>query len=307
MPDGTVLYGSNNIYTVTSEGHVVRCRIKGKQLDLPERAYNPLAPGDRVAFQSSHGTGGSGAPPEGVITARLPRRNQVVRYNAKRGALQTLAANVDGVVAVASCAQPEFRVRFIDRVSIMARRAGVPLRILATKTDLGVDGYTHTVLTVYEACEYPVHRVSAVTGEGIDSLRRALIGERVVLIGRSGVGKSRLVNALFGEEIQRVSNISVKYGQGRHTTTGATLLRRGELQLIDTPGIRELDVGDVGAQTVREAYPEFDPFEPYCGFPDCRHLQEDGCAVRHAVDKGIILASRYQNYAALTLSALEQE
>lgn len=309
MPTGTVLFGSNNIFTVAVDTQVqttVRCRLKGKKLILPEREYNPLAPGDQVRFELPQ-RGEAAALHEAVITERLARTNAVARYNPKRAAMQTIAANVTTVVAVTSARWPPFRARFTDRVSIMANRTNVPMILVINKVDLGLPDRVEQFQTVYESAGHRVFRVSAERGHGIDALRAALSGTRAVLVGRSGVGKSRLINALLEQQIQRVSAISAKYGQGRHTTTIATLLRAGDLGIIDTPGLRELDLGDVDPSVIRAAYPEFDPFEPRCSFSDCRHLDEPGCAVVAAVEATAVMEERYENYRALLLRAIESE
>lgn len=290
MSQGTILFGSNSIYSVEVDERVLQCRLKGKKLALAERAYNPLAPGDRVTFER--------LGDQGLITAREPRRNEVTRYNPKRSATQTLAANVDLVACVTSAGDPPPSPGFIDRAIVIAIRARLPFALVINKSDLGMPELFARLARVYRHLGHEVLRCSVIDRCGIRSLAESLRGRRTVLLGHSGVGKSSLANALL-DESQRVSAISDKHRQGRHTTTASRLLRGNAIELIDTPGLRELDVGEVDVSLVGEAFAEFAPFARRCIHADCRHLDEPACAVRESVAGGAILSSRYASYRAL--------
>ena len=127
----TVLTGRNNIFTVRHADGDLLCRIKGKVLELEERAYNPLAPGDLVLLEDIDLANGSA-----VIAGRMTRKNEFGRYNHKRDSIQTLAANIDQVVCLMSVHQPAYRRRFVDRVLVLCEYYEIPATIIVTKSDL---------------------------------------------------------------------------------------------------------------------------------------------------------------------------
>src|SRR6056297_762893 len=156
MLTGRVAFGANNIFTVVVDGTSYLCRLKGKILRQDERAYNPLAPGDVVEFETDlHTTG------EGLIHHRKPRNNSLVRWNRKRRAPQTVAANLDVLVVVTSAKNPPFRPRFIDRVLIAADE--IPVVIALNKVDLKYDSSIKERMQIYKDLDYEVIETSAKT------------------------------------------------------------------------------------------------------------------------------------------------
>jgi ribosome biogenesis GTPase len=289
---GTVLTGRNNIFTVECPDGTLLCRLKGKTLALEERSYNPLAPGDEVELSSV-----DVANATGVIEARLLRRNEISRYNHKRAAQQTLAANVDLVAAVVSLRRPEFRSRFVDRVLVIASYHEVMPLLIVTKLDLGGDDVDES-LAPYRAIGVETFVVSATTGEGIPELRDRLGTHRTALIGQSGVGKSTLVNALLERHEQDVG-VMDRFHRGTHTTSAGRLLAGNGFELVDTPGVRELDCRHVPLEDLDACYPELAAIRNACDHSDCSHRHEPGCAVRAATDAGMIPAERYESYVRL--------
>ena len=290
---GTVLTGRNNIFTVSADGSELLCRIKGKTLALDERAYNPLAPGDEVRLGSLDEANGTAA-----IEARLPRRSAFDRYNRKRGALQTLAANVDLVVAVMSADHPAFRHRFVDRVLVLAEYHGLEALVAVTKSDLDEERADSESVR-YESIGYPVLTLRFDREQTFERLRESVAGVRSVFVGQSGVGKSTIINALVGAELQKIGTISTRYRRGRHTTNAALLIRHGEIEIVDTPGIREVDCRHVPLEELDHAFREFRPFLGTCTLADCAHADEPGCAIRTAVAEGALDAERYESYLRL--------
>lgn len=284
--EGTVVSGANNIFQVALEDRVLLCRIKGKVLRASESEYNPLAPGDRVEI--------SDAGPEPLIVNRLERRNSIARWNRKRRALQTLAANIDCTVAVASPQLPPFRPRFVDRVLASAELGASDGAIVMNKIDQGVAAECASRLDWYRKLGYPVFEVSALTGEGVVALLGWLAGKTVALVGQSGVGKSTLINLLVPGASQRTGEVSTKYRRGRHVTTVGTAIRDDRFTLIDTPGIREIDLYPHSTTEIAWAFREFRGRE--CGFSGCTHLHEPDCAVMDAVERGEIEPDRYTSY-----------
>ncbi|TVQ40764.1 MAG: ribosome small subunit-dependent GTPase A [Spirochaetaceae bacterium] len=286
---GVVISGANNIFQVVAAGRIVRCRIKGKVLQTPEAEYNALAPGDRVELASAQQ---NGAQPQ--IVARCPRRNSVARWNRKRRAVQTLAANVDCVAAVTSPHLPPFRPRFLDRIVVACELGAAEVIIVLNKRDQGIPRDCASRLDGYRGLGYPTFEVSAADGSGLAVLRQRFKGRTVALVGQSGVGKSSLINALIPQARQRTGEVSAKYRRGRHVTAVGCLIEGDDLSLIDTPGIREIDLYPNEPVDIAWAFREFRDVE--CLFAGCSHLHEPQCGVRDLVEQGAICADRYVSY-----------
>lgn len=295
---GRVAFGANNIFTVTSEGRSYLCRIKGKILREDSRSYNPLAPGDEVEFvPDAH------SEREGRILKRLPRRNSLVRWNRKRQTLQTIAANVDLLIIVSSAKNPPFRPRFIDRVLVGAH--DIPTLILLNKSDLGIEEAVEERLEDYRRIGFDSMPCSSLTGAGISELEEAVRGKVCVYFGQSGVGKSSLINRLYpGLELE-VGDVSMKYDRGRHTTKNARLIEHELGTVIDTPGIRQIELALEGPENLDAYFPDFLPYIGKCSFQPCSHLHEPDCAVREAVEAGGIHPDRYESYVRM-YSELEE-
>lgn len=287
---GTVLCGINNFFTVLSDGIRYECRLKGKILTMEEQEYNPLAAGDEVEFQII-----SQQPPKGLICARLPRHNAFVRFNKKLAKPQTLAANFDILAAVTSVDEPPFRPRFLDRVFVSAPE-NCESWIIVNKTDLELTQETKRRLKGFEEIGVRLFWISVKEKRGLEELTMALEDKRTLFVGQSGVGKSSLLNALRPDASQRVAAISEKYKRGCHTTNFSLLFpQQNSLpELIDSPGIREIEVYGVELGDLHFHFPEFSRFE--CGLSGCRHLTEPRCGVLKALEDGNLDEDRYFSY-----------
>jgi ribosome biogenesis GTPase len=267
----------------TDGGHIL-CRIKGKTLPEARGEYNPLAPGDRVAFDE--GTA--------LIEGRLERRNRFARW--KRERVQTIAANLDAVLCVCCAAGPPFRPRFVDRVAVIAEAEQIPFVVVYNKAEPEPDASVQQRLEAWQALGYAVIRTSAKSRHGLEELDRWLRSGVTVMIGQSGVGKSSLINALVSGAEQRIGEISRKHVKGRHTTSTGVLLRDRLRAVIDTPGIRELLPYPLTQLELAAAYREFRRRDAGCRMQDCTHVHEPDCAVKAAVAREEIHPDRYQSY-----------
>jgi ribosome biogenesis GTPase len=299
---GRVLRGINTIYDVATDGGTLRCRIKGKVLKTGSRSYNPIAPGDVVAVAPD-----PASPGTGMITALADRRTELIRWNRKGRAPQVIAANADLAVCVTSTRSPPFRPRFIDRVAAAAADGGLEMLILVNKCDLGLDRADLERLEDFRRIGYRVHLCSAVTGQGIPELATLLAGRTAVFVGQSGAGKSSVLNALCPGLGLRVGDVSARYDRGVHTTVSAELFTTPEgLEVIDTPGIRELALAGLEPRDLAFRFRDLAGFAPDCAVASCLHEDEHGCAVRRAVETGKVHPDRYASYL-LVLADLREE
>jgi ribosome biogenesis GTPase len=260
-----------------------------------------VAVGDRV-WVSDVGGG------EGQIEAVAPRARVLSRLARQTDDVeQVILANPDQVLFLFAVREPEPHRRMLDRFLVMAEARGLPALVGVNKVDLDLptaaDGRSlaETIFGDYRRF-YPVHFVSAVTGQGLDELRAGLLGKVTAVAGPSGVGKSSLLNVLHPEGKRAVGEISAATGKGRHTTSATQLYRIAddpETFVADTPGIRALAFYDVPPESLDTYYPELRPYLGQCFYADCTHLHEPGCAVREALEDGEISAARYASYAAL--------
>lgn len=295
---GVITQKNNGIFLVTTESGSRSCAVSAR---LRRETGGELAVGDEVNLDAA-----------GQIDALLPRRNWISRRAAApmpgaHAHEQLIAANIDQVVPVFAAASPKPAWNLLDRYLVSAEAAEIPALVLVTKLDLTAgrpeDEEIEQVAAEYRAVGYPVVLTSALDGRGMDTFRTALAGKRSLLVGKSGVGKTSLLNALEPGLGLRVQATSAATGKGRHTTTAATLfpLAAGGA-VIDTPGIREFGLWDVDGGELAWFFPEMRPFLGGCRFGlDCRHAGEPGCAVRKAVTAGLVSPYRYQSYLKLRI------
>jgi ribosome biogenesis GTPase / thiamine phosphate phosphatase len=242
-----------------------------------------------------------------LVEAVLERRTAISRKEVWQAVReQVLAANID-VAFLVQALPLDFNVRRLERYLAMAWESGAQPVVLLTKADLvdDVAPYVAEAETVtLGSC--PVHAVSAQTGVGIEELRTWLQPNRTaVLLGSSGVGKSTIVNALVGEELLATQEVRADDHRGRHTTTHRELiLLVGGGVILDTPGIRELQLWDADLE---QTFGDVEEIARRCRFSDCQHDQEPGCAIREALADGSLPPERWHSYVKLQreLEAIE--
>ncbi len=235
----------------------------------------------------------------------LPRKSELKRPGPRDSFYkqQTLAANIDQVVIVASVTQPEFNYGFMDRFLLAANLNDLPFVLVLTKMDLlpnGEDDLSSDIRDFMKIVD-KVIPVSVKSGDGLDELRSELVGKSSVFSGMSGVGKSTLINELVPHAELRTGDVRERDGKGRHTTTSSSLFDfPGGGYVIDTPGIRSIGLMDMEPETLAKIFPGFFEDDRFtCRFSNCKHLKEPGCAVREAVESGKISAARYASYVRI--------
>jgi len=233
----------------------------------------------------------------------MPRSSQFSRKAAGRKNLeQVMVANVDLVLAVFAAAKPTPHWSLLDRYLVSAEANRLPVIICITKLDLADTRPVFDELEPYRKIGYPVILTSSQNGQGIAELRSALVGKVSVLMGKSGVGKTSLLNAIqpgLGLKVSAVG--SGECGKGRHTTTYLEMVAlEGGGGVVDTPGMREFSPWEGEIQDLAECFPEMRAYLGCCQFrANCSHQHEPGCAVRAAVGSGKIDPRRYESYLKL--------
>jgi ribosome biogenesis GTPase len=296
---GVVFRKSLGHYTVNTNDREIDCELSSRLYKSTHPTADPVAIGDQVHFLDI----GQGC---GIITEVSPRHSSFSRplpVPGQRVVEQVIVANADQVLPVFAAASPTPKWGLLDRYLVAAEAAGLSSRIVITKMDIASENDAlETDLDIYRRIGYPIHLVCASTDEGLEELKKALCGRMSVLVGKSGVGKTSLMNAIqpgLGLRVKTVS--SGEIGKGRHTTSH---LQMFELdfggRLVDTPGIREFGLWNIHAEELASLFPEMDPYVGQCKFGlSCQHDREPGCAIRKAVMEGHVSPYRYQSYINL--------
>ena len=291
---GRVVIEFNHIYRVWTKDAELEATVSGRLKHHAARRSELPAVGDWVVIRRRR------AGDQAAIVAVLPRRSWFSRKVA--GTVtdeQIVAANVD-VAFIAMALDADFNLRRLERYLLLARESGAEPVILLTKPDVSnaLPAQVADVRSV--AGELPVHVVSPKWNEGIEQVAAYLTRWRTgALLGSSGVGKSTIINRLVGEDVQKTREVRAADSKGRHTTMHRELvvLPAGGL-IIDTPGMRELQLWDV-RDAVRETFDDIETFAAGCHFTDCRHRGEPRCAVKAASADGRLVPSRLESYLRL--------
>ncbi len=295
---GRVLLEHNHVYRIVTADGEWLAEAAGRLKHEAAGRHELPAVGDWVAVRppASQSAGAGRA----TIRTILPRRSQFSRKVAGRETEeQIVAANIDVVFLVATLDEGP-NTRSLERYLVLARRSGAEPVVVLNKLDLAADVGGDVAEVVAAAPDVPVLAVSAKDGRGFDRLDSYLQpGRTVALLGPSGVGKSSIVNRLVGHALLATAEVRDWDGRGRHTSVHRQLVMLASgAMLIDTPGMRELQLWDSGGG-VDETFADIDAIGASCKFRDCRHDREPGCAVKAAVDAGTLDASRYESFLKL--------
>ena len=299
---GLVIKSTGSSYIVRmDDGASVECHIKGNFRIRGIRSTNPVAVGDFVQIQTlADGTN--------WITEIEERKNYIIRRSTNLSKeSHILAANIDQVALIVTVNHPVTSTTFIDRFLATCEAYRVRALLIFNKIDLLTEdelAQLAELRALYEGIGYQTLAISAKNGQ-LAEVSDQLAGKTTLLSGNSGVGKSTLLNALFGREMTRTGKISDAHDKGMHTTTFSEMYflpltdNQSPITVIDTPGIKGFGTIDFEREEVSHFFPEIFEVGRDCRFGNCTHTNEPGCAVQEAIIKGSIAISRYESYLSI--------
>jgi len=295
---GTITKSTGLWYDVrTDTNTIIPCRLRGKFRIDGNKNTNPAVVGDHVVFDLEKDNTGS-------ILQIEKRKNYIDRKSTKLSKINHLiAANIDQAFLIVTLKEPRTSLGFIDRFLVACEGFRIPVCIIFNKMDI----YTskeiikiEELATLYKSIGYDVLKSSVLKNEGINLIKEMMQDKVSLFSGHSGVGKSAIVNAIDTALNLKVGEISQFHSKGKHTTTFAQMfpLSQGGF-IIDTPGIKEFGLIQYSKEEIRDYFPEIRTYNNRCRFNNCCHINEPNCAVKKAVEEGLIPSSRYQNYLAI--------
>jgi len=296
--EGVVIKTTGSWYDIRDyEGLLHRCRLKGKFKIKGLKVTNPIAVGDRVLveFENSHGVG--------VIYSILPRQNYLIRTSVKHPEIgNILASNIDQAILVATLEQPKTSFGFIDRYLVSAEAFRIPVVLVFNKVDLYDDRQLEeldAIIALYQGIGYTAMTTSFTENINLVELRTHLSYKTSLLSGHSGVGKSTFLNHLIPEAKQKINPISDFSQKGVHTTSFAEMFQVDkDSYIIDTPGIKELGLMEIGEEELSHYFPEMRALMGLCKYHNCTHVHEPKCVVIEAIND-TVPESRYLSYLSM--------
>lgn len=305
MLEGIVIKSTGSWYQVLNKNkNIINCRLKGKFRIKGIKSTNPIAVGDKVAYELEENK------ETGVITKIKDRKNYIIRKSVNLSKqTHIIAANIDIAFLLITIDNPPTLTGFIDRFLATAEAYSIKTVLLFNKIDL----YNKTQLqeltkleNIYTKIGYKCLPISATKNIGIDEVKNLMKNKTTLFSGHSGVGKTTLINTIEPKLNLKTAGISKQHKQGQHTTTFAEMfpLSLGG-GIIDTPGIKGFGVVDFEPNEITDYFPEFFKLKTNCKFHNCLHIEEPKCAIKKALDKKEIALSRYKSY--LQIIAGEEE
>lgn len=278
---GQIVEFYSNSCSVVSEGEEFKCKIRGR--------IN-LVVGDMVEIEKISNNDSL----EGLVTKRLDRVTAL--FKSKEKVKKPIAANIThiGILVTQS---PKTNLEFIDKWITISINASIEPFIIFNKIDLLTNDEFKEIQKIYEDLGIKTFQISAKLRTNIDVLKEYLLKKTAIFVGNSGSGKSTLTSAITGKKIlsKALSN-----NQGVHTTSLSTLYNINEMQIIDSPGVRDIDIDHLKLKEIILGFPEIMHHSLNCVFPNCSHQIDDGCAVKTALKNGDIKESRYNNFIFLS-------
>ncbi len=278
---GQIVEFYSNSCSVVSAGEEFKCKIRGR--------IN-LVVGDMVEIEIISNNDNL----EGLVTKRLDRVTAL--FKSKEKVKKPIAANIThiGILVTQS---PKTNLEFIDKWITISINASIEPFIIFNKIDLLTNDEFKEIQKIYEDLGIKTFQISAKLRTNIDVLKEYLLKKTAIFVGNSGSGKSTLTSAITGKKIlsKALSN-----NQGVHTTSLSTLYNINEMQIIDSPGVRDIDIDHLKLKEITLGFPEIMHHSLNCVFPNCSHQIDDGCAVKSAMKNGDIKESRYNNFIFLS-------
>jgi len=304
LNQGIVIKTTGSWHTVKDGDKIIPCKIRGRFREKELTITNPVAVGDRVHYETDRDE-------TGLIVHIESRKNYIVRRSTNLSKeAHILAANLDQAFLMITLMMPETPLEFADRFLLAAEAYHIPVILLINKTDL-LSGKSlsllHSVTETYRFAAYACMEISVKTGKGIEAVLDCMKDKTSLLAGNSGVGKSTLINQICPAANLKTMDISSSHKTGKHATTYAEMisLPNGGY-IIDTPGIRGFGILELAKNEIGLYFTDIFKISQDCSFYNCTHIHEPGCAVRKAVDDGILAPSRYQSYVNIFLDRNEK-
>ena len=302
--NGIVLRSTGQWYRVLLDnGEIEDCRLLGKFRLSGFKSTNPVAVGDHVRVEISDETGTN--EESRAIIEILPRKNYILRKSinlSKR--VHILCANVDQALILFTLDHPVTTLGYVDRLTVSCVAYGIEPLIIFNKTDLLQTPELQQKLKdyeeIYRSAGFKTLELSAIDPSSAEKVKDLLFGKVSFVVGRSGAGKSTMINLAAPELDLKTGDVSAFSGRGKHTTTFAEMFKLPfEGWIIDSPGFKGMEIYDIEKQELGHFFPEFIPFLQACKFSNCTHLREPGCAIKRAVEEGQINETRYNTYLGM--------
>ena len=279
---GKIISNISNLYYIEANEKIYTCNARGKLKD------EGIVVGDIVDFNEN----------ENIIEKIEKRDNYIKRPKI---------SNITQIVCVLSAKNPKPDLLMLDKQLAYAEYVGIKAAIVINKIDLDKK-MVEEIKEIYKNIGYPIVDTNAKEKEGIDILNKLLENNISVFAGNSGVGKSTLLNSIFGKELTKSGLISNKNKKGKNTTTNIALYKIKENEYIaDTPGFSTFDISEIESDKLAEYFKEFKQYIKYCEYIGCRHIKEENCVIKNALQQEKISESRYQNFIKIYENLKDKE
>ena len=282
MQKGIVLSNISNLYKVEIKSGIYDCNARGK---FKSNDISPVS-GDLVDIEITDET-----KKAGVITNIYERKNYLKRPKM---------ANLTQIILVLSMKLPKPDLELLDKQLVYAEFLGIKPIICLNKIDLEEEEKINEICSIYENIGYEVIKTNAKEKVGVSKLKTYLKDNITAFSGNSGVGKSTLINDIFGKDMTEEGLISNKNKRGKNTTTQVNLYKVEENSYIaDTPGFSTFDINEIPKKDLAQYFIEFRPYINECEYGDCSHIKEQNCGIKTALEQGKISRQRYENYCKM--------